>query len=272
MNPIDSSYGDDPSQFIRLHRPNSPTPQSFCVILIHGGFWKQTYGLNTTFGTAHESVIPDLLQNNFSIIEIEYRRYSNVTPFGYPETNNDVVTAIRYAFSQYSWMDPQCTALIGISAGGQLALCATLELYQLDLLPCLVVPIAPVADLEEAHRLRLSDEGDAVQNYMHGTPSEKVDDYRRASPMHRAAELARCPTGFIFVTGTADTDVPPAMVRAVHAAIAEERAVTRGVCRLVEVRGASHLDLFDAQKPAWPQVRGLVHDYLLAPPHVRKRR
>jgi pimeloyl-ACP methyl ester carboxylesterase len=76
------------------------------------------------------------------------------------------------------------------------------------LVPDLVVAIAPVSDLVEACRARLSDDGDAVQNYLGGDPA---GNERAALAAARASPVAACmpcavPT--LVVSGRKDTDVP----------------------------------------------------------------
>ena len=57
--------------------------------------------------------------------------------------------------------------------GGTLALwtCCNLSQRALPFRPRLCVALAPVGDLNQGYNLKLSDEGDAVPNYMGGPPT-----------------------------------------------------------------------------------------------------
>ena len=80
----------------------------------------------------------------------------------------------------------------------------------------LCVAIAPIGDLEAGYQRRLSDEGDAIPNYMQCAPSDRVDcPYKQASP-HR---LLPVKTPLLVAVGTADADVPPDMVAEFYAKV-----------------------------------------------------
>ena len=74
-------YGDDPSQYGVLYGEGP------VAVLIHGGFWKDQYGLDLM-----EPLAEDLAARGWAAWNIEYRRLGNGG--GVPETLDDVSAAI----------------------------------------------------------------------------------------------------------------------------------------------------------------------------------
>jgi acetyl esterase/lipase len=277
------AYGDHPSQYVRIwapardSKPNAASPEGLAattaVFLVHGGFWKHEYGLDTPAGTAAETLAPDLVARGCTVVEVEYRRYEPQEKLGFPAANDDVVNAIVFvtrssqhkgSVSGGSGAQTDRVVVVGMSAGGQLGLWAAMELERNHaIVPALTVAIAPIADLEHAVRLQLSDDGDAIQNYMDGTPEARPEQYRRACCMHRAQELSNVSGSILLVTGGRDVDVPAAMVRNLHAAIVRH-LVRPQKCILFEFPEADHYDLMRATARSWK----LVADAILQPSHV----
>lgn len=257
----DHMYGSDPSQFVRVRRPASSGPARV-VYVVHGGFWKAKYGLNTVAGTACESVAPDLVRRGFAAIEVEYRRGS---AFLFPAPDEDVVAAVAFVDKRlkkhYRLCDAADSALLGFSAGGQLVLGAVLALAP-SLQPGKVVAVAPVADLHLAAQLRLSDDGDAVQTYLGGESNDKEVQYMRACPTCRAEELARYAGSIAIVAGTCDDDVPLRVVDSLRERLIRFRNETTAGdivdLKLVNVPEANHYDLMNAQHPQWETIAALL--------------
>lgn len=141
---------------------------------------------------------------------------------------------------------------MGHSAGGCLALYAAVEAASRpDLpVPALVVALSPVTDLVDGAERRLSDEGDAIQNYMGGDPAELHVAYSNASP------IARLPTTgpVIAAIGGKDDCVPPDMVRAYV-----EKA--GGGCFPVghlELEDEDHFSILDTSGTAWASIFALI--------------
>jgi acetyl esterase/lipase len=238
---VDRKYGEHPSQFVRVWKARSGDAP--VVLLVHGGFWKSEYGLDTAAGTACETLAPDLMRRGFAPVEVEYRRGDDGC---YPAANLDIVAAVRFVNSQ-----PARTAIVGMSAGGQLALWAALEVDSAQR-PGLIVAISPVADLELAVQLRLSDRGDAVQRYLAAT-TEAL--YRAASPMHRVPEFDSFASSIFLVSGARDIDVPPKMVKALHDAIP-------GSAFFLDP-DADHYALMNADSNAWNRVAAEIEQRIL---------
>jgi pimeloyl-ACP methyl ester carboxylesterase len=115
------------------------------------------------------------------------------------------------------------------------------------LVPHLVVAIAPVSDLVEACRTRLSDEGDAVQKYLGGDPLSDSDAELAAS---RASPITAClpaavPT--LVASGGRDTDVPAEIALRYGAVAAGSEASAEPGPAVIQMAldDADHYSVFD---------------------------
>ena len=158
-------YGDDPSQYGVLYGEGP------VAVLIHGGFWKDQYGLDLM-----EPLAEDLAARGWAAWNIEYRRLGNGG--GVPETLDDVSAAIDLLGDLP--VDRSRVVAIGHSAGGHLAAwAATRETPKVALTG--VVSQAGVLDLARARELRLSD--------------GVVDRFLGAHPTSVASPIERLPLG-----------------------------------------------------------------------------
>src|SRR6266852_7735698 len=134
-------YGSDPNQFGDLRVPKSKGP--FPVVMtIHGGYWRAKYDLAHT---GH--LCAALTAKGVATWNIEYRRVGNKGG-GWPGTFEDVASAYRFLpqiAKRYN-LDPARTAIMGHSAGGQLALCLAAHEPSVKR----VISLAGVADLQQA--------------------------------------------------------------------------------------------------------------------------
>jgi acetyl esterase/lipase len=108
------TYGDDPSQWVELHRPGGASRG--VVVVIHGGFWKAAY--DAELGTP---LAQDLAGRGWTALNIEYRRVGNGG--GTPETFDDVAAAID-TLADVDGLDLSTVVTLGHSAGGHLAVWA----------------------------------------------------------------------------------------------------------------------------------------------------
>lgn len=108
------TYGEDPSQFAELHRPDGPSRG--VVVVIHGGFWKSAYDL-----TLGRPLARSLAAEGWTAWNIEYRRVGNGG--GTPQTFDDVAAAID-ALAEVADLDTSTVVTLGHSAGGHLAVWA----------------------------------------------------------------------------------------------------------------------------------------------------
>ncbi|WP_053737797.1 alpha/beta hydrolase [Nocardia sp. NRRL S-836] len=102
------AYGEHESQFGELFVPERAAEGG--VVVIHGGFWQQRYGLELGRPLARE-----LVWAGFAVWNVEYRRLGGGG--GWPATGQDVLAAIEA-------VDIGPVVTLGHSAGGHLAVWA----------------------------------------------------------------------------------------------------------------------------------------------------
>lgn len=186
----------------RYHKSLSEKRTIFAII--HGGYWKKKYGVDTS---GIDSLVPFLLRwldqlianlyldmwsdtehkhsRGYGVCLIEYRRVGH-DGGGWPGTNEDILEALYkledvISSSAVSAGQPsnckQRVVVLGHSAGGTLALWATSKMRQLTgvMTISLCVAVAPIGDLVEGHSRKLSDDGDAISLYMGCCPSNQLD-------------------------------------------------------------------------------------------------
>jgi pimeloyl-ACP methyl ester carboxylesterase len=112
---------------------------------------------------------------------------------------------------------------------------------------CGVVALAPVASLQMAYELNLSN--GAVAEFLGGTPSSVPERYEAACPSRHPSDVAR-----VLLHGTEDDVVPISLSRE----FVRERRDDRPEARLVEIEGAGHIDLIDPESKAFPMVLQVV--------------
>eukprot|EP00501_MAST-03F_sp_TOSAG23-6_P000153 GSMAST32.ASY1.ANO1.156.1 assembled CDS len=285
-------YGSESTeQYVRIHRPlirsSKPVP---IIIIIHGGFWKKKW---TVFNAAHETLAPDIVAAGCIAVELEYRRREHPGG-GFPGSMEDVFCGYTKSIESLvstDNVDLSKIVIIGHSAGGQLALwlakqCSILNKSRKKIsshslsrllsacnniktpLPCLVVGIAPCADMIEGVRRQLSDEGDACQLFMKCLPEgkENIEKYYQASPRH----LLPLGVPQLIVSGSVDVDVPADYIAKyvkkardiLNAITFREHSSTdiqpHDTIKLLENKGADHYDLTSAKHPAWLQTKNEI--------------
>lgn len=207
-------YGSDPSQHVALWLPK--TEPVGTAVLIHGGYWRDRYHLDLM-----DPMAGHLVTAGWAVINLEYRRIpapDGSAPDGVWEAmSTDIVAGIRAGLDAVragpDAVGGQVLApvvFIGHSAGGQLALWAATALAagtEADdgvgrPFVELVIALAPVADLETADRLGLSNGATAL--LLGGAHDQVLDRYRGASP------AALLPLGVpqLLIHGRGDEDVP----------------------------------------------------------------
>lgn len=222
---------------------------------MHGGFWKSAYGIQPPT-SASESLAPDLARRGYAVAEVEYRR-SEDEEWGFPHTNHDVSIAIKLARSQPE-VDNSRVFVIGHSAGGTLALwhaaqeaLARKEDGDDEGMPLVkrTYALAPVADLRMAVEMKLSDDGDAVQRYMHGAPEQIPNRYDCACPTMYVETLAD--VGLTILVGKKDVDVPEQLVEGFIDKILARENHRESKCVYKVFDGADHYDVVSAGTEPW---------------------
>ena len=240
------AYGDDPSQFGALTRGAGATPGASraatpgaspgvaaggaspgVAVLVHGGFWKATYGLELM-----EPLAEDLAARGWTVWNLEFRRLGNGG--GVPATLDDVAAGIDH-LARLDGLDLSRVVAIGHSAGGHLAAwAATREAPRVPVTD--VVAQAGVLDARLARELRLSDA--TVHTFLDG-----LDDAALAafSPRERLPLSARA----LLTHGERDDIVPVRMSR--------EFAAAGGTDLHVDPE-AGHMEHLDPAHPLWQAV------------------
>ena len=220
------TYGDDPSQFVELHRPSAASRG--VVVVIHGGFWKSAY--DHTLGTP---LARSLAERGWTAWNIEYRRVGNGG--GTPETFDDVAAAID-ALADVDGLDLSTVVTLGHSAGGHLAVWAAGR-------PDPVVRVthaisqAGVLDLVASDRAGLGDGAAAALLGHPAGPGDAQWDPRQQIPLDVPVWC---------VHGIDDTIVPLEQSEAYVAAATAAGAAAE----LVRVEG-DHFVVIDPDSEAW---------------------
>lgn len=232
--PIPVAYGAAESQFGELYLPSgsglsATTP---VVVLIHGGFWSDAYGLDLM-----RPLALDLVARSYAVWNVEYQRVGE-DGGGYPGTLDDVGLAIdelATLANRYS-LDLSRVALVGHSAGGHLAMWAAGRSKQV-VEASVAVGLGPVFDLAGGAREGLG--SGAIVALLDGTPDEQPERYRAATP---TADVA---THLVVVRGSADSVVPARFTLP---------AAGAGNIELIDIEGDEHFDLIDPTSKSWAAV------------------
>ena len=229
-------YGAHPDQVANLHLPAAESGPWPCVLLLHGGFWRERWDR-----TLMTPLAIDLAQRGFAAWNIEYRRVGQEGG-GWPGTLDDVAAAAD-ALADIADIDQSRLVAVGHSAGGHLSLWLGARTGG-RVHPCAAVSQAGVADLAQAHADDLG--SGAVADFIGGSPAELPDRYAEADP------AARVPLGIrqLLVHGSDDDIVPPTQSRA----YADRASAAGDDVELVEIVGADHFDIVDPEHEAWRAV------------------
>jgi acetyl esterase/lipase len=243
-------YGPQRAQVAELWRPQGDAAERPVVVLIHGGFWRQRYTKWLMHRLARAVVAQGWVAYN-----IEYRRVGRFGSGGWPETFDDVASAIN-ALATVPGIDRQHVVTCGHSAGGHLALWAGAERPSDSIRVCAAISLAGVVDLVEAARLGLG--GGAVDALMGGSPDEYPDRYALGSPR------SLLPMGIpqFLVHGLRDTTVP--------ATLSEEyvtQARAHGdAAEFVPLPDAGHMEMIDPAHTAFDEVVARLQRVATPPP------
>lgn len=230
------AYGTEPNQFFDLWRPQEGGKElRGAIVMFHGGFWRARYDL-----THASHACAALTRAGLAVASLEYRRVGD-TGGGWPGTFEDVIAGFTAACGHFD--RSARVVVMGHSAGGHLALRLAGENHAMRG----VVALAPVACLDLAYELHLSD--DAVRQFLGSGQEEAPAVYEAACPSRHAFK-----TPAILVHGTLDETVPVSLSRC----FLERRARDRENLQLIEIAGAEHMDLIDPESAVWATVLDCV--------------
>jgi acetyl esterase/lipase len=248
------AYGPHPGQFGELTVPDGPLRG--VVVVVHGGFWRQAYGLELGRPLAAELATTGLAAWN-----VEYRRVGG--DGGWTATLDDVAAAVDLLAgpgqeAAGGRLPLDRVVVLGHSAGGHrgawLAARPGLPAGAPGADPLVrvsgAVSQAGVLDLVDAAEREVG--GRAVPDLLGGDPAAVPERYALASPVARLPFEARV----ICVHGTADDRVP---IRQSERFV----AAAGGASELVVLDGVDHFAVIDPATDAWATCRSAVDRLLL---------
>jgi acetyl esterase/lipase len=221
------SYGPDANQFIEVRIPAQSKKKHPALLNIHGGFWRAKYNLE------HAGHLCEALRiAGFATFNIEYRRVGNPGG-GWPGTFDDIRSAYRFVLqsAERFSVDANHVAVMGHSAGGQLALCLAGHEASLQR----AISLAGAIDLKKCFDLHLSN--DAVAEFLGGKPEQVPDHYHEADP----AELKINHAKQWILHGDVDDTVPVSISRDYVAAKKKKGEAVEWF----DIAGCGHFELID---------------------------
>lgn len=163
-----------------LYRPLDSAEKAVpIVVMIHGGSWRG--------GTRHDldALNSYLAARGYAVAAISYRF---APQFPHPAASDDVAEAIHYLKSNASRLDLDSTriALIGRSAGGQLALLAAYTLNDRSIRGAVgfYAPSDQVWGYDHPTNPRVINSTEILEQFLAGNPHTAPEAYRTASPVN----------------------------------------------------------------------------------------
>lgn len=196
-----------------LYRRPGATALQPIVVMIHGGSWSG--GSKAQLREAN----PRFAAQGYALAAINYR---HAPKWPFPAAVDDVFRALDYlkANANELKLDPTRIALIGRSAGGQIALSAAYSGREPNIraVAAFYAPADLVLGYNEPSRPWVLDSRKVLQDYLGGSPLEKPDAYAAASPVN-FVNSATPPT--VLIHGVLDPMVWPKQSQVLAAKLAE---------------------------------------------------
>jgi acetyl esterase len=213
--------------YLDAYVPEGPGPFA-AAIIVHGGAWVR--------GDRRNEVAPlfrPLEDAGIAWFSIDYRLSSDVTQFGTAiEDVRNAVLFVKAHAAEYR-IDPERIALIGESAGGQLAAMVALDPRTDTQVRAVVALYAPTDLVSLAKESTFVPQ--QIRKAIEGTPFEAIllERLRQLSP---SANVRPGAPPFLLIHGTSDVLVPFAQSREMCAKL---KANGSG-CELYPVEGGGH--------------------------------
>lgn len=243
-------YGLHPSEFVDVYTPDAFCAETKIFVIIHGGFWKYIYGLDIM-----KKLCAFLCERDHIVINVEYPRVGDVEK----PTQESIIKSIMCAYNYVNTIDTSLPRIIiGHSVGGQLAMLLGMRHGCLErhfklpknyIKPSRIIALAPVCNLWRGYCDKLSDEGDAVKNFvrLNKIGDGKQNDYNTFSPIMYQPEC-----NMDLIHGYEDKDVPIDYSREFY----NKWKHTGRVRFFPEV--TSHMRLILPANPIWKDIMELI--------------
>jgi acetyl esterase/lipase len=184
-----------------LYRPQSGHARLPVVMTIHGGSWQS--GSRGDFVDLNHH----LAAHGYVVAAIDYRLAPR---WRFPAAQDDLAAAISYVktLAERASLDPSRIALIGRSAGGQVALLAAYTTHD-PAIRGVVSFYGPVAlrwGYENPAKRAIIDSSAVLEMYLGGPPATHAAQYEAAEPA-RFVDASTPPT--LFIQGLRDELVSP---------------------------------------------------------------
>lgn len=167
-----------------LFRPPVPAPGgSPCIVVVHGGSWIR--GDSRDFA----SLSPYLSRQGYVVVGVNYRKADK---YPFPAARDDLRASIAYIKDNASYLgvDADRIALLGRSAGGQLALLVAYEEDDPAIrgVVSFYAPTDMVYGFNNPTDTRVIDTPATLGTYLRGTPATSREHYDAASPINFVGE------------------------------------------------------------------------------------
>ena len=241
-------WGASDWQFADLYMPDEPSEFDKghgvpCVMLIHGGFWKEKFTSELM-----KPIAEDLAEAGIASWNIEFKRWNPVEKGIWVDTLSDVMRAWGQ-LALLPGIDMTRSMVMGHSAGGHLAL---LLASKAETKPWLTIAQSPVCDLFSADTERLSDEGDAVRNWIGSDPIEDSKTWMSINPLDNPPK-----TPVLLAHGKEDADVPISQSETYY------RVMNAKKCDIQKLwLNGDHYSIIDVASDDWLVILNAIQDWL----------
>lgn len=241
-------WGASDWQFADLYMPDEPSEFDKghgvpCVMLIHGGFWKEKFTSELM-----KPIAEDLAEAGIASWNIEFKRWNPVEKGIWVDTVSDVMRAWGQ-LALLPGIDMTRSMVMGHSAGGHLAL---LLASKAETKPWLTIAQSPVCDLFSADTERLSDEGDAVRNWIGSDPIEDSKTWMSINPLDNPPK-----TPVLLAHGKEDADVPISQSETYY------RVMNAKKCDIQKLwLKGDHYSIIDVASDDWLVILNAIQDWL----------